>query len=52
MLLDGDARDPRSVPLVLFAITFLAALGSAAVADEVKLLIYVSAVKEPLDKGP
>ena len=30
-----------------FAITFLAALGSAAVADEVKLLIYVSAVKEP-----
>jgi polyisoprenoid-binding protein YceI len=30
-----------------FAMTFLAALGSAAVADEVKILIDVSAVKEP-----
>jgi polyisoprenoid-binding protein YceI len=30
-----------------FAMTFLAALGSAVVADEVKILIDVSAVKEP-----
>jgi polyisoprenoid-binding protein YceI len=30
-----------------FAMTFLTALGSAAVADEVKILIELSAVKEP-----